>query len=87
VKPPKVVEEDSDSEEEPDLEISIPDHKVKLVIGAGGTKIQEIQKKSKCRIQVGVAAAGVCPAVCCSDGRGVCRPVRCCRCVSGCVVF
>lgn len=43
--------EDSDSEEEADLELQIPTNKVKLVIGANGTKIQEIQKKSKCRIQ------------------------------------
>lgn len=43
---------ESDSEEEPDLEIKIPSNKVKLVIGAGGEKIKEIQKKSKARIQV-----------------------------------
>ena len=31
----------------------IPAHKVKLVVGAGGEKIKFIQKKTKCRIQVG----------------------------------
>lgn len=30
----------------------IPAKKVKLVIGPGGSKIQEIQKATKCRIQV-----------------------------------
>ena len=35
-----------------DLEIRIPTNKVKLVVGPGGTKIGEIQKKSKARVQV-----------------------------------
>lgn len=43
---------ESDSEDEPDQEIQVPSHKVKLFIGAGGEKIKFIQKKSKCRIQV-----------------------------------
>ncbi|GMH34048.1 hypothetical protein BSKO_01882 [Bryopsis sp. KO-2023] len=47
-----MVLEDSDSEEEADWEIEVPMNKVKLIIGPNGTKIQEIQKKSKCRIQV-----------------------------------
>lgn len=33
--------------------VQIPAHKVKLVVGAGGEKIKFIQKKTKCRIQVG----------------------------------
>lgn len=44
--------EDSDEEETADLEVTIPTNKVKLVIGAGGSKVQEIQRKSKCRIQI-----------------------------------
>lgn len=44
--------EDSDTEPEPDLEIKIPTSRVKLVIGPGGSKIGEIQKKSKCRVQI-----------------------------------
>lgn len=52
--------EDSDSEEEaPDVELQIPAHKVKLIIGAGGEKIKWIQRKTKCRIQ----ASGVSRAV------------------------
>eukprot|EP00803_Ostreobium_quekettii_P008602 evm.model.scf_931.6 EVM.evm.TU.scf_931.6 scf_931:45254-50483(-) len=53
---PKVLE-DSDSEEEADLEIQVPVHKVKLVIGPNGQKIQEIQRKSRCRLQVKKDAA------------------------------
>eukprot|EP01026_Neomeris_dumetosa_P048346 TRINITY_DN4181_c0_g1_i2.p1 TRINITY_DN4181_c0_g1~~TRINITY_DN4181_c0_g1_i2.p1 ORF type:complete len:400 (-),score=81.53 TRINITY_DN4181_c0_g1_i2:459-1571(-) len=48
---PKYLQE-SDSDEEADLEMEIPMNKVKLLIGPGGTKIQEIQKKARCRIQV-----------------------------------
>ena len=33
----------------------IPAHKVKLVVGAGGEKIKLIQKRAKCRLQVGWA--------------------------------
>lgn len=32
--------------------MQIPAKKVKLLIGPGGTKIQEIQKATKCRIQI-----------------------------------
>lgn len=32
--------------------LQVPANKVKYVVGPGGAKIQEIQKKSKCRIQV-----------------------------------
>ena len=38
----------------PPLPAQIPAHKVKLFVGAGGEKIKFIQRKSKCRIQVGV---------------------------------
>jgi len=44
--------EDSDEEEVADVEIQVPENKVKLVIGPGGTKINEIQRKSKCRVQL-----------------------------------
>ncbi|KAK9865309.1 hypothetical protein WJX84_008305, partial [Apatococcus fuscideae] len=44
--------EGSESEEEADVEIQIPEHKVKLIIGAGGDKIKHIQRKSKCRVQI-----------------------------------
>ena len=44
--------EDSDEEVLPDQEIKVPEHKVKLIVGAGGEKIKYIQRKSKCQIQV-----------------------------------
>ena len=44
--------EDSDDEILPDQEIQVPEHKVKLIVGAGGEKIKYIQRKSKCQIQV-----------------------------------
>lgn len=47
------LEADEEEEPTPDLEIQVPTSRVKLIIGPGGTKIQEIQKKSKCRVQVG----------------------------------
>jgi len=43
---------DSDSEEEPDLELQLPANKVKYMVGQGGDKIKYIQRKTKCRIQV-----------------------------------
>jgi hypothetical protein len=46
------VDTDSDSEGEPDLEMTVPTNKVKLIIGPGGAKVQEIQKRSKARVQV-----------------------------------
>ncbi len=36
----------------------IPSNKVKLMVGPGGEKIKEIQKKSKCRVQVGGWVSG-----------------------------
>jgi KH domain len=42
----------SESEEKADLEIKVPTNKVKLIVGAGGEKIKEIQRKSKCRLQI-----------------------------------
>jgi hypothetical protein len=50
---PKVLQEliADDEEERPDVEIQIPAGKLKLVIGPGGDKIKEIQKRSRCRIQ------------------------------------
>ena len=44
---------DSDSEEEPDLVLQLPANKVKYMVGQGGDKIKYIQRKTKCRIQVG----------------------------------
>lgn len=43
---------DTDSEEEPDLEMQLPANKVKYMVGQGGDKIKYIQRKTKCRIQV-----------------------------------
>eukprot|EP00892_Ulva_mutabilis_P007101 jgi/Ulvmu1/4763/UM020_0048.1 len=44
--------EDEEPEAIPDLEIQVPKHKVKLIVGAGGERIKSIQRKSKTRIQV-----------------------------------
>lgn len=49
---------DSDSEEEPDLELQLPANKVKYMVGQGGDKIKYIQRKTKCRIQVCVNLRG-----------------------------
>lgn len=46
------LEEEEDEEAEPDLEIHVPKHKVKLIIGAGGENIKQIQRRTKTRIQV-----------------------------------
>ena len=43
---------DSDSEEEPEVELQLPANKVKYMVGQGGDKIKYIQRKTKCRIQV-----------------------------------
>ena len=51
---------DSDSEEEPDLELQLPANKVKYMVGQGGDKIKYIQRKTKCRIQVCVDLHGKC---------------------------
>jgi hypothetical protein len=40
-----------EDEDKPDDLIEIPANKFKLVIGPGGEKIKEIERKSKCRIQ------------------------------------
>eukprot|EP00798_Chlamydomonas_sp_ICE-L_P024302 gene24301-9905_t len=52
LKIPKILIE-SDSEDEPDVIIQIPTNKVILMVGAGGLKIGEIQKKSKVKLMVG----------------------------------
>ncbi|KAK9816506.1 hypothetical protein WJX72_001240 [[Myrmecia] bisecta] len=52
VPPLAAILEDSDSEEEPDVEMQVPANKVKLIIGPGGEKIKFIQRKTKCRVQV-----------------------------------
>ena len=46
------LDEEEDEEAEPDLEIEVPKHKVKLIIGAGGENIKQIQRRTKTRIQV-----------------------------------
>ncbi|KAJ9528436.1 hypothetical protein QJQ45_020286 [Haematococcus lacustris] len=43
---------DSEEEPEPDAKIEIPFNKMKYVVGPGGVKIQEIQRKSKARVQI-----------------------------------
>ena len=43
---------EEEAEEVPDGVVSIPYSKVKLVVGPGGAKIKEIEKKSGCRVQV-----------------------------------
>ena len=43
---------DTDSEEEPDVELQIPANKIKYMVGQGGDKIKYIQRKTKCRVQV-----------------------------------
>jgi uncharacterized spore protein YtfJ len=53
-KVPKALQDliaDEDEEEKPDEVLEIPANKLKLVIGPGGEKIKEIERKSKCRIQ------------------------------------
>jgi len=49
---------DSDSEEEPDVELQLPANKVKYMVGQGGDKIKYIQRKTKCRIQVRIPRPG-----------------------------
>ncbi|PNH00179.1 hypothetical protein TSOC_014012, partial [Tetrabaena socialis] len=44
--------DDDDPDANPDMQIQIPSNKVKLMVGPGGEKIKEIQKKSKCRVQI-----------------------------------
>lgn len=44
--------EDEEPEATPDLEIQVPKHKVKLIVGPGGERIKSIQRKSRTRIQV-----------------------------------
>jgi polyribonucleotide nucleotidyltransferase len=54
-KVPKVdkdVVSDEEPEETPALEFEVPRHKVKLIIGAGGERIKQIQRKTRTRIQV-----------------------------------
>ncbi|KAF6258089.1 DnaJ-domain-containing protein [Scenedesmus sp. NREL 46B-D3] len=46
------LEESSDEEPEPDLEMQIPTNRVKLLVGPGGATIKDIQRKSKARIQI-----------------------------------
>ena len=47
---------ESDDEPEPDVVLEVPVKKVKLVVGPGGEKIKVIERKSKARLQVCVAA-------------------------------
>lgn len=43
---------EEEAEEAPVLEFEVPRHKVKLMIGAGGERIKQIQRRTKTRIQV-----------------------------------
>ena len=45
----------------------VPAHKVKLFVGAGGEKIKWIQRKSKCRVQVGTCRCHVDELPTCSE--------------------
>lgn len=42
---------EEEEEERPDMELVVPTHKMKLVVGPGGETIRAIQKRTKCRIQ------------------------------------
>lgn len=46
------LEEEEDEEAEPDLVVEVPKHKVKLIIGAGGENIKQVQRRTHTRIQV-----------------------------------
>ena len=48
----KALQEEEEEEPPADLEIRIPTSKVKLVIGPGGSKVKEIQDRTKCRVQI-----------------------------------
>ena len=48
----KVLDEEEEPDEVPTLEFEVPQHKVKLIIGAGGERIKQIQRKTHTRIQV-----------------------------------
>jgi predicted PilT family ATPase len=48
----RCLEDEEDEEAEPDLEIQVPKHKVKLIIGPGGENIKQIQRRTRTRIQV-----------------------------------
>ena len=59
---------DSDSEEEPDVELQLPANKVKYMVGQGGDKIKYIQRKTKCRIQVrALSECSICAYACTID--------------------
>lgn len=59
---------DSDSEEEPDVELQLPANKVKYMVGQGGDKIKYIQRKTKCRIQVrALSERSICAYACTID--------------------
>ena len=48
----KQLELEEEAEEAPVLQFEVPRHKVKLMIGAGGERIKQIQRRTKTRIQV-----------------------------------
>lgn len=56
---PKSIQEliEDDEEPKPDMELQIPENKLKLVIGPGGERIKMIERQSKCRIQHAKASA------------------------------
>lgn len=46
----KAITELDEEEQKPDAVLTVPGNKVKLVVGPGGDKVREIQKRSKVRI-------------------------------------
>lgn len=56
---PRSIQEliEDDEEPKPDMELQIPENKLKLVIGPGGERIKMMERKSKCRIQHSKATA------------------------------
>ena len=48
----RALDEAEEAEEEPTLQFEVARHKVKLIIGAGGERIKQIQRRTKTRIQV-----------------------------------
>ena len=47
-----VLMELSDGEETPDAMVDVPSNKVRLVMGPGGERIRDLQRRTKCRVQL-----------------------------------
>jgi hypothetical protein len=48
-----------EEEERPDMTLEVPAAKVKLVIGAGGERIRQIERRTRCRVQVAKSDAAL----------------------------